>query len=152
MACQPKYPEQLARVKRWYARFEEIAKGRLHDQDSEHYRDVTYAFFMNCYHLKDWIKNDCTAGTRAQTVESFIDGSSEMSLCADICNAHKHLVLTSSRSGQNPQRGPTRYEVGLDSAPATIAVQYTIDTASGPVDAFSLATKCVAAWEKWLGI
>ena len=90
-------------MKRSYAKFAAIDQGRVHDKSSENYDDEVYAFFLNCYHLKDWIKNDGAAGVSAQNrVEAFINSSRPLKLCADICNAHKHLQLKSPRSNENP--------------------------------------------------
>ena len=50
-----KYSEQFARMRRYLERFGEIRAGRVHDRDSEHYLDDVYSFFLNCYHLKDWL-------------------------------------------------------------------------------------------------
>jgi hypothetical protein len=52
------FEEQYERVKRWYKRFDEINQGKENYRSSEDCRDEVYAFFINCYHLKDWIKND----------------------------------------------------------------------------------------------
>lgn len=151
MSTQPKYLEQLERVRRWYQQFQEISQGRLHDRSSDFYQDIVYSYFMNCYHLKDWIKNDPASGSLAAKVEGRISATPEMALCADICNGLKHLVLKNKpRSGQNPQFGKKLFKVGVGTQPTTIAVEYIINTASGPVDAFDLATKCLGAWETFV--
>ena len=150
MSAQPKYLEQLERVRRWYQQFQEISQGRLHDRPSDFYQDIVYTYFMNCYHLKDWIKNDPTSLLLSAKVEGFISTTPEMALCADICNGLKHLVLKNNRSGQNPQFGKRLFKVGVGPQPTTIAVEYTISTASGPFDAFDLATKCLSAWETFV--
>ena len=150
MATQPKYPEQWERIRRWYLRFEETSQGKLHDKQSDFYQDDVYAFFMNCYHLKDWIKNDPTAFALSAKVETFISNVPEMALCADICNGLKHLVLTKPRSPENPRFGKRLFKVGVGTQPTTIDVEYTIDTESGPIDAFNLATKCMEAWQAFL--
>lgn len=41
-------------------------QGQVYDRSSEHYDDEVFAFFLYCYHLKDWIKNDTAAGLAAQ--------------------------------------------------------------------------------------
>ncbi len=152
MSAQPKYLEQFERVNRWYQQFQEISIGRLHDKPSDFYQDIVYAYFMNCYHLKDWIKHDLASSSLATKVEAFITATPEMNLCADICNGLKHLVLDENRkrSNQNPQFGKRNFKVGLGTGPTTIAVEYTIDTTSGPIDAFELATKCLEAWKTFL--
>jgi len=145
-----KYPEQWERVQRWHERFSDISEGKLHDKPSDFYQDEVYAFFMNCYHLKDWIKHDPTHPSLAGNVESFITDSRDMSLCADIYNGMKHLLLTRPRSHEDPQFGKRHFEVGVGTQPTTIAVKYTIDTTSGPIDAYELATRCVEAWKSFL--
>jgi hypothetical protein len=150
MTAKSKYPEQWDRVHRWYIRFREISEGKLHDRQSDFYQDDVYAFFMNCYHLKDWIKHDPTASSLSTKVEAFITDVQEMALCADICNGIKHLVLSKPRSTENPHFGQRLFKVGVGTQPTTIAVEYTIDTASGSIDAFDLATRCLKAWEGFL--
>lgn len=149
MASSGKYLEQFERVKRWYNRFAEINKERPHERSSDYYQDEVHAFFLNCYHLKDWIKNDSSVEASARSkVEEFINESGELSLCADICNANKHLKLTSHRSKEHPRFGVRKFKVALPEK--TISVEYTIDTDSGPRDALEPATECVQAWEDFI--
>jgi hypothetical protein len=150
MAIASKYPEQLDRVRRWYQRFQEISEGKLLDKPSDFYQDEVYAYFMNCYHLKDWIKYDPSTLSLAAKEENFIRNDPHMTLCADICNSSKHLKLSNPRSYENPQFGKREYKLEFGTQPTTIAIEYTIDTASGPIDAFDLATNCLHAWEAFL--
>lgn len=150
MSESSKYQEQLNRVKRWYDRFKEINTGKIHDRESDSYQDEVYAFFMKCYHLKDWIKNDIKISDMAERVESFIAGNEALSLCADICNGIKHLKLTKPRSGQNPRFGQRQFSVELGGQPTKISVKYTINTNTGPRDAFELATQCIEAWDNFI--
>lgn len=145
------YREQYDRMKRWYNRFVALDQGRLHDVPSDNYLDEIYAFFMNCYHLKDWIKHDGTVAPDIQlAVESHVNSSRSLKLCADICNSLKHLTLTSSRSGESPAFGKKLFGVALGTGPTTINLKYDINTTSGAVDAFQLAKDCVDAWETFL--
>lgn len=151
------YREQYDRMKRWYERFSAINQGRLHDTPSDNYLDEIYAFFQNCYHLKDWIKNDGTVAAHIQQSiesyinETYINSEQPLKLCADICNSLKHLRLDSSRSGESPAFGRKQFAVGLGPGlPTTISLRYEVDTSSGSLDAFSLATDCVTAWDNFL--
>ena len=66
--------EQFERVKRWYSRIRDIYQGKPHIFPSDYYQDEVYAFFLNCYHLKDWIKNDDTVEpSKKNNVENFIN-------------------------------------------------------------------------------
>jgi len=137
-------------VKRWYGRFEAIATGREHTMPSDNYVDEVYAFFMNCYHLKDWIKHDCAARVAAETVEQFVNSRAELRQCADICNSVKHLRLTRpTRTGTQPQVTGQEIKLGLGKQ-RRISIQLNIQTSDGEVNAFELATKCVHAWEEFI--
>jgi hypothetical protein len=146
------YRAQYDRMRRWYERFVALDQGRIHDMPSEYYLDEIYAFFMNCYHLKDWLRNDSSVATHVQqSVETHVNSNRSLRLCADICNSLKHLQLTSSRSGENPDFGKKQFSVSLGPGlPTTISLKYEVDTSSGPIDAFDLATECIGAWETFL--
>ena len=150
MATAPKYREQFARLQRSYQRFTAIDQGLQHDLESDHYEDEVYVFFMNCHHLKDWLKNDATFSGRA-AVETLINSTPDLQICADICNAHKHLKLIKPpRSAEQPKIGARKYSLSVGSSPPQIRVQYTIDTLSGPLDAYELAGRCMNAWNNFI--
>lgn len=150
------FREQYDRMRRWYQRFVSLNQGRPHDVSSNNYVDDIYAFFMNCYHLKDWIINDDTvANSVRKAVEPYIDSNRWLKLCADICNSLKHLRLTprrkprrKPRSGESPAFG--KKEFNLDLETTTINLKYEVKTTAGPIDAFQLATECVDAWDAFL--
>lgn len=153
------YREQYDRMKRWYARFEAIDKGRQHDVSSDNYIDEIYAFFLNCYHLKDWIRHDpavlpvfATDNAVKAAIEGAVNADRSLKLCADICNSLKHLRLTQrERSGESPIFGAKHFALSLGAEPPTISLKYVVDTTSGPEDAFQIATDCVKAWDSFLG-
>jgi hypothetical protein len=148
----PAYREQYDRMKRWYERFAAIDQGRPHDIASDNYLDEIYAFFLNCYHLKDWIKFDSAVPFKdQQAVEGHISANRSLRLCADICNSLKHLRLKSNRSGESPAFGKKHFALALGSGrPPTVSLKYEVDTANGLEDAFKLATECVSAWDGFL--
>jgi len=151
MPVLSKHQEQFKRVRRWYERFESIKNGRIHDKPSEFYEDDVYSFFMNCYHLKDWIRNDPTVASVANKVEEYINNNLDLKLCADLCNSLKHLCLNENihppRSREDPRFG--KKSALYDIAKNSIKFNYTIDTLSGNRDAFDIATKCIEAWDKF---
>jgi hypothetical protein len=143
------YLEQYRRMMRSYERFASIDRGRVYDPSSESYDDEVFAFFLNCYHLKDWIKNDDGSGAAKDDVEGLINSSYPLSLCADICNSHKHLKLRATRSDEYPRLAKTHYSVH-GGTPTTITVKYEIETSKGPIDAFTLATQCINEWQTFI--
>ncbi len=105
------------RMQRSYDRFREI-NSRLADKVSSDYEDDVYAFFMHCYHLKDWIKHDPSVKTRMPNmgtdVEQFINESEALSLCAALCNSLTRLELNRSHSSEPRIFGRRRYHSDLN--------------------------------------
>lgn len=152
MTDAPAYRQQYDRVKRWHARFGAIDQGRAHEMDSDNYVDEIYAFFLNCFHLKDWLKEDSSVPPAARgQVEQWLKDNRALRLCADIANALKHLRLTRKQhSDETPSFGKRAFALDLGAGPtASIALKYEIEATGGAVDAFVLATDCVKAWDEF---
>jgi hypothetical protein len=150
-----KYLEQYERMQRFYDRFRQIKPG-LTDKISSDYEDDVYAFFLHCYHLKDWVKNDTSVKSRMPNigtdVERFVNESEALSLCADLCNSLKRLELKRSSGGERPTFGLKQYHhrLGLGSG-RSIRLEWLIEQNNKPpIDAFELATECIAEWDKFL--
>jgi hypothetical protein len=71
----------------------------------------------NCYHLKDWLKNDPTTQPVVGDVEQVITASTYLSLCADLANGSKHLTLTRSRADPTTRIGRRRFALNLGGGP-----------------------------------
>ena len=80
-----KHLEQWERLKHWYKRFIEINDGQVHNRDSECYKDEIYAFPLNCYHLKDWLK--------ANEKRKSLNCVSNVPLSASLCQSSKILLF-----------------------------------------------------------
>jgi hypothetical protein len=131
-----KWEEQLARVRRYHARFKEANDGVEMRVTTEYAADDMHAFFQNCYHLKDWLKNDPAFTKKTDDeIEDYITATPCLALCADICNGTKHLSLHVWEGG--PMHG-------------RIALKMSIEHNGVMIDAFTLATECLAAWEAFL--
>ncbi len=147
MDDEKKYLEQWERVKRWWTRFREVSQGRTYFGISEFYEDEIFAFFLNCYHLKDWIKNDPSSGDLKDLVEPYINNSQALSICADLCNGLKHFKRDPSRVRKNAEFGPKTETISQGKDSASIAISYTIITDTGTFDAFEIAQHCLVDWE-----
>jgi hypothetical protein len=144
--------EQFDRVKRYHGRFAQLNAGMEMTMPSENYIDDIYAFFQNCYHLKDWLKKDPTFTKRTPAeIEDYITHTPSLAICADICNATKHLGLSvAPRSGAEPRFGRREFHAHVGIAHPTTAVKASIDHNGTTFDAFTLATECVQAWEAFI--
>jgi hypothetical protein len=81
--------EQYERLGRWHARLAEAPDVGIRQADD------FYAFFVTCYHLKDWIKNDNAVEEKTRPrVEAFVSTSDPLGLSGDIANGFKHLTRT----------------------------------------------------------
>jgi hypothetical protein len=145
--------EQYDRMGRSLDRLTRAATGIDH-ASSDDARDLLFHFFQDAYHLKDWIKNDLT--TLGRDVEDFINGSTPLSLCADLCNGTKHFRLTTTRTGdvatgfesQSVTVRPAPVGSGRIAAPALHS--WTVMSGGRDHDALALAGEVAAEWRAWL--
>jgi hypothetical protein len=151
-----KYREQFERVKRWHEKLKAFDAYGVHDVDPIESTDVIYAFFMNCYHLKEWIKNDeCVQAQLGRTslelnedLNHHINANMPLMLCADIANSIKHLDRTSNRSKEQPSV-PTPRE-GYRFPNLQLITTWEVHTKTERMSAFDLATDCVGCWREFL--
>jgi len=54
--------------------------------------DMLLTFFLNCYALRDWLHN--SGALDGNITDIFVKGDPALSLCRDLCNRSKHLILT----------------------------------------------------------
>lgn len=149
----PNWRGQYDRMMRWYERFEEInreKKEKKPDFFKDH--DTVYAFFQNCYHLKDYIINDPSVSLPKDDVENYIQRISCLKLCSDIANGTKHLKLTKSKSGLSPIIDPLSVtcELTPKGKIKSYKIKYSIETEVGYFDAFETATECVQRWKEFI--
>ena len=159
------YQEQLMRTRRWLKRFQEatsllsMIEGSVPPDDLlslfEKYaecEDYAYAFFQNCWHLKDWILRDSGAPVTLKEAVKKIEQESAveaLTLCADVANGSKHL-----RTGRSSRRGARRsVEMEIDIGP-TGDIEITnysftvVDNKDNRHDPLLLAQQSLSEWER----
>ena len=155
------HKDQFNRVLRWYERFKEINDGCQREAHFDYQYDDMLAFFLNCYHLKDWIKRDFELEKTHHDymefkqlqadVEKFISENECLSLCADLCNGAKHCSVDENRL-RFPESVLVHSEVHIDESRSNKIVKrkWTIRSESGnEYDAFEIATDCVSKWSEF---
>lgn len=86
----------------WKAQFDRLR--RSYDRvtgpyaSSVQYQDDLYHFMQDCFHLKDWIKNDPVAGI-GTAIESEVNTCKALRIAADLANGAKHLCRNKNREG-----------------------------------------------------
>jgi hypothetical protein len=141
--------EQWDRVELGLARIQDIYDGRAEPEGTKGaYYDV-YSFFLHCFHLWDWIKNDAQVAEPIRNeARRLINGSTELKVCADLANRSKHSSLRDSWTG-DVETGPRGNDV-------TVMVgrgaSHTFRVSSGGAewDALDLAKSCVEIWRELL--
>lgn len=91
------WKEQLARIERWYSKTQRISRSRVAVDIDD--LDLLLAFFLNCWHLYDWLKN--SEALPVEVIEDFFRKSENMKLCYDICIGTKHLKIDNPKGGLN---------------------------------------------------
>jgi hypothetical protein len=122
---------------------------RINRQDRSpiEYEDDVWSFFQNCWHLKDWVKNDPSVPRRVRkSIEKLVEAPRPLKICGDLANATKHLKLRKIRAGAKQSHWNIAITPGESSK-----VQYLIDTGSGTrQDGLDLARECLSEWERIL--
>ena len=139
---------QLARVRRWYAKVEAIGHAENPSSNLEEEHDVVYAFFMNCYHLRDWLQN--SNAVSPEVLREFFDAHVEMMACRDICNGLKHFKLDRASLDRE-------FSIGREYVPASSTIPrpgrnetWYIIAGEHKFDVFELAKACMTLWEGFI--
>src|SRR5437773_2615983 len=90
------YRHQLDRARRLLDRVEhpsgddDLDLSNINEVD---FQDMMWAFFQNCWHVKDWIKNDpsMVMATKTAVIDMAEKQSPVLQMGRQLCNATKHL-------------------------------------------------------------
>jgi hypothetical protein len=146
------WQDQHERVSRWHKRLSAIRRGIPTDMSQAEALDEIYAFFMNCYHLRDWIIN--SEFKLPADVDAFIRGNPDMALCRDICTGLKHFRIRakgaySAANWSTASMVTYFFPGGMPDEPIA-SEHWVFTTGETSVDMFDLADRCVAAWDRFI--
>ena len=136
------WKEQWDRVLRWH--------DRIQDQNRptrEEYEDDLWAFFQNCWHMKDWLINDPVLGLDKGDVDKEVHcPGGPLMLCRDLANRSKHLELDKPREDGDMGGRVIHRHVGKT---GRIRDQwdYWITYEGGRTKALPLACEAIDAWQ-----
>jgi hypothetical protein len=89
MKYESPYQEQYNRVFRLKKELERYAIAS--SENFEIALDKFTSFFIQCYHLRDWIIN---SGYSKRKIDKFIEANTYLSICKDLANRQKHQKIT----------------------------------------------------------
>lgn len=144
------YQEQLNRIKRLE---QDIRRFSVATEDNfESAIDAFTSFFIQCYHLKDWL---IESRYNRRDVNLFIDNSVPLSLCRDIANKQKHKKIDQyePKNHLSEKRGVSGSIIKYFD-PFRKENRFGIDVQEFGtlIDVIDLAEKCLGEWEKFLYI
>ena len=141
--------EQYDRMRRWYARLDVFAPV------DEHRVDDFYAFFVCCFHLRDWLMQDSgLEKSFGPAAKAFVNDNFWLRICADIANGSKHLRLD-KRVRIDPaarvEKTTLKFDTAGFSPEAFMSQDFIVVPAAGtPWIALAVAREAVAAWDSFL--
>ena len=111
--------------------------------------DTSRVFFVECFHVMDWIENDASAV--GLDVRAYVRAMPDLALAQDICNGAKHLVLTRPRPKPTPTVRAKSFDVDT-TRPRDIVLRthLAVEVSGQMIDGFDLADRCVVAWRDFL--
>ena len=144
------YVQQLHRVRRFGERI------RAQNRERVSYEDDLWSFFQNCWHLKDWLKNDPSIPTGIRScVENDVKAFEALMICADLANRSKHLLLSNARRDANVAGREIVVVVtecvGGGSSSNSQTWDYVVTLGDGTTrKALNVADSAIRAWETLL--
>jgi len=146
------YEEQLERIKRLE---EDIQRFSVSTDDNfKNAIDAFTSFFIQCYHLRDWLV-ESRYGRR--DIDIFISKSPYLSVCRDLANKQKHKTIDK----YEPQNHFVEHK---DSGILSPIVRYydptrkqnrfgvDVEEFGTLLDVVDLAEKCIEEWQRFLYI
>lgn len=140
------YLQQLARAYRFLDRYKGLVRTKrgLPGADFNDLEDSLWAFFQNCWHVKDWLKHDPTVREDLKRRLLLVAESSQpLKIAADLANGSKHFKLTNART-----RARDRAIQLIEHFDGTMSTVHMIELADGSsVTALQAAEQAMDAWK-----
>jgi len=139
----PGWRGQFDRARRWRQRL--LASAGKADADFTF--DAALAFFINCYHVRDWLERSGEIGKSA--LDQLFTDSFALRVCADLANIAKHYDLT------NTPRMTRQLSVACEYADPGFGwlgdqARLTILSDGQQLDVLELTATCEADWLSFL--
>ena len=111
--------------------------------------DAVLSFFWAVHHLKDWHANDPVSAVTKAEVDSLINRSLMLRLCADLANGSKHLSLTPPRTGDK-STDIARNDVAVFAGTGTAAHRFYVQSGDQECEVLDIAGAAVVEWTGFL--
>ena len=138
---------QYRRTARWYAKLKQFQQTAVETELSAEAEDCIYAFFQNCFHLKEWVAKSGAATQRE--LDLFTSNHQELQICRDICNGTKHMSIKQPSVDANFSTYREYDYLYGEGKPG--ATTFRILIGGKKHDIFDLADRCMKLWNNFLG-
>jgi hypothetical protein len=137
------YCAQLDRSRRFLERMKASSLDPLESQD------MAWAFFQNCWHVKDWLKMDLIVHEQPKRVAiDMAHQSPILKICQELCNGTKHLL---THAAIDDHIAYTMHARPPGAADIPNEIDCIIDDGTGRrLSGKNLAEDCIAEWERIL--
>jgi len=129
---------QYDRMRRWHDRLR-TADWSVPSVREERLDDA-YAFFQNCFALRDWLF--ATGEVAKEVASGAVAESLALRLCRDLCNATKHFDLS--------RPSTLGFTIGRQYRAQPFVVFEDADGRQDLFEVVALADQCVAEWDAFL--
>lgn len=145
--------EQWMRVKRLYNLAKLLELGEFKDNRLSGYKfDIFLSFFVQCYHLRDWLVN--SNSIKSHVVDKFIRDSYQFGICRNLCLGVKHhTVLKPSRARLADFSSIVGVKIPIvrEYDDLSKTEERTVILVDGKnYNALTLATECIDQWNQFL--
>jgi hypothetical protein len=96
------YLQQLDRAHRFLQRYRSVVFYRPGGEQADWYTidDLLWAFFQNCWHVKDWLGHDPTVPpAQRRAAAEAAEADPDLQIIADLANGAKHFLVRGERTG-----------------------------------------------------
>lgn len=115
---------------------------KINHNDSE----FTFKWFcIICYHFKDNLKNQWY-----KSVEDYINESTFLSICADICNWTKHSEAVNDRSNKNITNWNSNTYIDFGINWVQTSNKFIIKIDWKDYDSLEFADNCLKEWDEYI--
>jgi hypothetical protein len=138
----------------WYAKWHKVKQSlatvetACHPssyQGNDPVKRAVESFFVDCFHMGDWLWEDSSTGLNKPQVCTFIENDPSLRVCEGFANTDKHRVRSKSGAITAKIRSITSGPNGVQ-----VSIEWMQGANTHTEDALDLARRCVAAWEACL--
>lgn len=134
--------EQWGEIERTHTKLQNLYSSAA--EDAREPTSVVKTFFIQCWHLSDWLRHDKATSVQKSDTDSLRDSEPDMKICAAMANSTKHHTL------DKPEWTTARVSTITTEPTCQVTIEILRTSGKEYRDALELATSCMSIWRKFL--